>query len=108
MDNDEREGPSAERLRGEQLAIEELAPLLADEEPETRLFAVGHLLGILLSSFPAEYREEAGKAALFHAESMAKRLEADLVRAAYIRRDEAQRELEEVLSQQGKERLALR
>jgi hypothetical protein len=111
MDNDERDGPSAEHWRGEQLAVEELAPRLADEDPEVTLFAVGHLLGMLLSFFPAGgHREGAGKAVLLHAETTATRLlaerEEDLVRAAYIRRDVAQRELEEVLNQRSEDWMA--
>jgi hypothetical protein len=102
MDSDEDDGPGPSYWRGEQLAVEELAPRLASEDPDVMMFAIGHLLGMVLSFFPAEHREGAGKAVLLHADNTAKRLaterEADEMIAAFKRRDDAQKELDEILT----------
>ena len=102
MDSEQDHELNAAALRGEQLAVQELGPRLADENPDVMMFAIGHLLGTVLSFFPAEDRNGAGGAVLLHAEATAKRLvaerEADGVIAAYKRRDDAQKDLDQILA----------
>jgi hypothetical protein len=102
MDSDDDDGPDAPHWHGEYLAAAKMAPHLAGVEPDVIMFALGHLLGMLLSSFPDAEREGARKVVLDYADVTATRLwgerEVDKVVEAFKRRADAQKDLDEILT----------